>query len=341
MRHAVIALLLWGAASAAYAKELTIFTDRQERLIVFLLAAFEVESGVKPRVTYGEIEDLIDIYARDGELPYDVVLTRDVGAMAWFLARGVFKPVTSPKVLARVPEVYRDSKARWIAVSRRTRAFFVSADRVADGAIATYEDLADPKWKGRICSRALDHSYSVQLLTGVIAEYDLIYAQKWLDLIIGNLARAPLGSDANQIKMVAKGDCDIAIANSYVKGMLSYSETGRSALKKTRLVLPTFRKGGGLPMLTAVAVSAKTPSTESAEKFVGFLVSEAGQRIMMLLGFEHPVALGVSLEGQVAHWGDIKRPNYAYSRELTLRPVGAGIAAVRAQVARAISTTPR
>ncbi|MCI4665368.1 MAG: extracellular solute-binding protein [Neomegalonema sp.] len=318
MRMLVAAMMLLASFSAAYSKSLIIYTDRQERLVVFLVAAFEVATGVKAEVVYGDPSDLLERYKQAGRLPFDVVLTKDVGALAP-LAERLLAPIESKAVAARVPVTYRDPAKRWVGVSRRTRAIYVSAERVPAGSIRRYEDLADPKWKGRLCSRPLSHSYNQQLIAAMIAEKGGQAAMVWLEGLSANFARSPAGSDRAQIKLVAQGVCDIALANSYYRGvMLSFGDQAE-LVAKTRIVLPTFRDSGGFVMLSAAAILRGAERPKEALAFVEFLTSNTAQRIMMHLVFEHPIAPATKLAGLVAEWGEIPLQRHSVSDAIAAR----------------------
>lgn len=325
MRRLILTILAMVACNPAFARELVVYTDRQENLLMFIAAAFQAHTGVETTVVYGDIGDLEAMASEGRALPYDVILTKDVGALAPLSARGRISPIRTEQILARVAPAFRDPAGDWIGTSRRTRALHVAEGRVPEGVIGTYEELAGEAWRGRICTRAFDHSYMVQLLAAMIAERGEAYARDWATALRANLAGAPEGSDRTQIRRVAAGECDIALANDYYRGAISLAPDGEEVLARTRIVTPTFETGGGMVMLTAAARVADAENPEEAEDFIAFLLSERGQRITMLVAFEHPVVADIALEGQVAAWGDIAPPTHPVFEVARHRPLALSI----------------
>ncbi len=319
MRGVWLALVLAVAGWGAHARELIIYTDRQESLIVFIAAAFEVESGVETTVVYNDVSQIASLRHEGRSLPFDVVMTKDAGTLLPLLYSGALAPIRSEVVLDRVRPEFRDPHGRWIGLSRRTRAFHVSADRVEPGAIRTYEDLTDERWRGRICSRPLDHSYNVQLISALIANYGEDHAREWLAAVRENLVGEPGGSDRDQIRLVADGACDVALGNDYYRGILERASDGDDVLARTRLVIPTFEDGGGFAMLTAAAISRGSERQAEGEAFIEFMLSERGQRMLMSIAYERPVVADVPLDGDVAEWGDIPAPSRPVFEHIALR----------------------
>lgn len=299
-----------GAAAAAQAasdpREIIIFTDRDPRFVEFLISVFSVEYHVTPIVHYGDGEDLNIWRRKDPDFAPDVVLTTDAAWLDRYAREGGVEASQSEILFERVPEMMRDPRGLWFGLTQRARAFHVAADRVADGEISTYEELADPAWRGRICSRSLEHPDSIRLIAAMINRYGPTAARTWLSGFRANLAQPPEGDDRAQIRAVSEGVCDVAIANTDVRGLMSETGAEKDYVADTRMVIPTFSDNSTHVTLMAAAVHAKAPNPGEAVAFIEFLASDKGQRMLMKLSYEHPVAKGVDLEGLVARWGEVE-----------------------------------
>ena len=217
-------LISSGTATAVLAAgEVNIYSYRQESLIKPLLDDFKAQTGIKSNVVFAK-KGLIERMKAEGQnSPADVLLTVDIGRLTGAVSAGVTQPVKSAVLEKQIPATYRDSAGQWFGLTRRVRFVLASKERVTQNAI-TYEELADPKWKGRICIRSGQHVYNVALIASMIAHHGEVKAKTWLEGVKSNLARKPFGNDRAQAKSVYAGECDLAIVNTYYLGKMQTNE---------------------------------------------------------------------------------------------------------------------
>ncbi|MDX5297962.1 MAG: extracellular solute-binding protein, partial [Gammaproteobacteria bacterium] len=201
------------ATGAQAAQEVNVYSYRQPFLIEPIFDAFTRETGIKVNVVFAKT-GLEERLKREGKnSPADLILTVDVGRMDDLVNDGLTQPVSSEKLNTNIPASYRDPEGRWFSLTSRARVLFASRERVPEGTVKTYEELADPKWKGKLCSRSGKHAYNVALIASMIAHHGEADAEKWLKGVKDNLARKPQGGDRDQIKAIKEGVCDLAIGN--------------------------------------------------------------------------------------------------------------------------------
>ena len=290
-------------ATAATAQEVNVYSYRQPELIAPLTDAFTEETGIAVNVAYlnkGMVERLV---AEGSRSPADVILTVDISRLAAAVEAGVTQPVASAKMAENVPADFRDPAGHWFGLTTRARVVYASKDRVADGEITTYEDLADPKWKGRICTRSGTHAYMTALTAAVIYHAGEEGAKSWLEGVKSNLARKPQGNDRAQVKAIWAGECDISLGNTYYMGaMLSDAEQTEWA-NSVRLEFPEFADGGTHVNVSGVAMTAAAPNPDEALAFMEFLTSPRAQEIYAEANHEYPIAPFSEPSALVASWG--------------------------------------
>ena len=290
-------------ATATTAQEVNVYSYRQPELIAPLTDAFTEETGIAVNVAYlnkGMVERLV---AEGSRSPADVILTVDISRLAAAVEAGVTQPVASAKMAENVPADFRDPAGHWFGLTTRARVVYASKDRVADGEITTYEDLADPKWKGRICTRSGTHAYMTALTAAVIYHAGEEGAKTWLEGVKSNLARKPQGNDRAQVKAIWAGECDISLGNTYYMGaMLSDAEQTEWA-NSVRLEFPEFADGGTHVNVSGVAMTAAAPNPDEALAFMEFLTSPRAQEIYAEANHEYPIAPFSEPSALVASWG--------------------------------------
>ena len=302
-RLSTLALALTGAALPALSQEVNVYSHRQPELIQPLIDAFTAESGIAVNIAFvdkGMVERLV---AEGKRTPADLVLTVDIARLSEVVNAGVTQPVDSAVLQANIPTRYRDPGNQWFGLTSRARIIYASKDRVAEGEVTTYEDLADPKWKGRICTRSGTHDYNLALLGAVIAHDGEPAAKAWAEGIRANLARKPAGGDRDQVKAIWAGECDISLGNTYYMGeMLADPEQAEWA-NSVRIVFPTFVEGGTHMNISGVAMTKAAPNRDAALKLMEFLSSDEAQKIYAETNHEFPVKPGVPVSALVASWG--------------------------------------
>jgi iron(III) transport system substrate-binding protein len=294
-------------ASGVAAKELNLYTYREPNLIKPLLDAFTKETGIKVNTIFAS-SGLEERLRAEGEnSPADILLTVDIGRLQQAKDYGVTQAVKSPVLEKAIPASYRDPEGHWHGVSLRGRVVYASKDRVKQDAIS-YEELADPKWKGRICTRSGQHLYNVSLFAAAVAHMGEAKAEEWLKGLKANLAKRPSGGDRDVAKDIAAGVCDIGLGNTYYVGLM---QTGKDAEQKKwadaiKVIMPTFKDGGTHVNISGMAMAKNAPNRENALRFMEFMVSDPAQKMHAELNFEYPVKAGIAIDPTVAAFGTLK-----------------------------------
>ena len=316
------ALFVVGGPVAASAAEINIYSHRQQFLLQPFLDAFTAETGIRTRVVYAA-KGLAQRLLAEGEAsPADVILTVDISRLSEYADLDLLAPVDSPVLAANVPAHLRAADNRWFALSTRARLVATSVDRVAEGAIADIEDLADPQWQGRICSRKGSHVYNRALMASVIAANGAEAAEAWADGMVANFARKPQGNDRAQAKAIFEGQCDVAIMNHYYYGNMLYGDKPEQKdwAGAIRLVFTNQNGRGTHVNISGGGMARHSPNPEAARRFLEFLTTPVAQQLYGEVNFEYPVNPAVTPGGVLASWGDFKRDELAIESLATLAP---------------------
>lgn len=291
--------------SASAEGEVNIYSYRQAYLLEPLLNAFEEETGIKANVIFAK-KGLAERLEREGRnSPADVVMTVDISRINDLVERDLVASLENETLANNIPENLRHPDGKWFALTTRGRLIFASKDRVEEGEITTYEQLADDKWDNRICTRSGKHPYNIALISSMIAHHGEEETEEWLEGVKDNLARKPQGGDRDQIKAIAEGVCDLAIGNSYYYGNMLNDENQRPAAEAVRLVFPNADGRGTHVNISGIQLTKSAPNRENAIKLMEFLSTEEAQRIYAEANTEYPANPNVSPSGQVAEWGEI------------------------------------
>lgn len=308
--NTLVASLVAGSAflsTAAMAEEVNVYSYRQPELLQPLVDAFEAETGIKANVLFAK-NGLVDRLNSEGEnSPADVLLTVDVGNLDAMKQAGIWQPIPAD-ITANVPAEFVDPDGAWTALSLRARVFYVSKDRVSDEALS-YADLADPKWKGKVCTRSGQHSYTIGLVAAQIATNGEEATKAWLEAVRDNLARKPTGNDRAQVQAIFSGECDISIGNTYYMGKMQTNETEpeqKDWAASVRLVFPDAASSNTHVNISGAGLAKNAPNLDAAKKFISFLLSEKAQAIYAETNFEYPVLPGVEASDLVKSWGELK-----------------------------------
>lgn len=303
MKRALLAIALSSAALPVLADEVNIYSHRQPELIQPLLDAFTAETGITTNVAFVDKGMAERLQAEGDRSPADVVLTVDIARLKQIVDAGVVQPVQSDVLEANIPAAFRDADDQWFGLTARARIVYASKDRVADGEVTSYEDLANPKWKGKICSRSGTNDYNVALLSAYIAHHGAEAAKTWAEGVKANLAKKPEGGDRDQVKSIWAGECDIAIGNTYYMGQMLKDPEQKAWAESVRIVFPVFDGGGSHMNISGVAMTKSAPNKEAALKLIEWLSSDAAQKIYAETNNEFPVKPGVPASELVQSWG--------------------------------------
>lgn len=285
------------------AEEVNVYTYRETKLVEPLFAAFTQSSGVKVNVISASSGLEQRMKAEGANSPADVLLTVDIGRIDEAVQAGVTQPIRSEIIDKTVPAQYRDPDGHWAGISMRARVIYASKERVKQDAI-TYEELADPKWKGKICIRSGQHIYNNALFAAYIARHGEAKAEEWLRGVKANLAQKPSGGDRETARDVAAGKCDIGIGNTYYWALMNDRETDKKAwADATKVILPTFAGGGTHVNLSGVLLAKNAPNKANGIKLIEWLAGEDAQRIYADANYEYPVRAGVAVNPTIAGYG--------------------------------------
>ncbi|WP_298499814.1 Fe(3+) ABC transporter substrate-binding protein [uncultured Maritimibacter sp.] len=323
LRTTVAATALVATALPAFA-DVNVYSYRQPELIQPLVDAFTEKTGTAVNVAFLNTGMVERLQAEGDRSPADVVLTTDISRLVELVDAGVTQPVDSAVLKEQIPENLRATDDQWFALTTRARIVYASKDRVADGEITTYEDLTDPKWQGRICTRSGTHPYNVALAAAMVVHHGEEYTKEWLEGLKANLAMKPQGNDRAQVKSIWAGECDISLGNTYYMGeMLADAEQTEWA-NSVRIVFPTFEDGGTHVNVSGVAMTKAAPNRDDALAFMEFLASDEAQAIYAEAVSEYPVDANVPASDLVQSWGsftpdDLSLPELAAARPAALR----------------------
>lgn len=302
MRHALILALALGAAPAV-AAEVNVYTTRQPDLIQPIFDAFTARTGTTVNVLYAE-KGLIERLAAEGDRsPADLYITADTASVTAATEAGLTQAHGSATVDAVVPAALRDPAGHWFALTQRARIVYAAKDRVAPGAVTTWEDLADPKWRGKICTRPGAHSYNVALIAAMIGHRGVDAAKTWLEGLKANLARIPQGNDRAQVKSVWAGECDIAIGNTYYMGKMLEDPEQQAWANAVTPTFPVFEGAGTHLNISGAALTKSAPNRDAALSLIDYMLSPEAQALYAQVNYEYPVRTDVAPSPVVAAWG--------------------------------------
>ena len=301
----LIALL----AGQAAAQEINVYSSRHYNTDQALYDEFTENTGIKVNLIEAKGDALIERMAAEGESsPADVFITVDGSRIARAVEAGLFQPIMSEALTAAVPENLRHPDGHWFGLSTRVRSIIYAKDRVDPSEIISYEDLADPKWADKICIRSSSNVYNQSLVASMIASDGLEAAETWANAIVANMARPPQGGDTDQIKAVAAGECDVAIANQYYLARLIRSDKAEdnAVADAVGIIFPNQDGRGAHANVTAAGVAAHAPNKDAAVQFIEYLVTPSAQAYFAEGNNEWPVVDGVKLSPVLEAWGEFK-----------------------------------
>jgi iron(III) transport system substrate-binding protein len=295
-------------ATAEEAGEVNVYSYRQPYLIDPLFKEFAAETGIKVNVIFAEKGLIERIQAEGRNSPADVLLTVDVGNLTQATDAGIAQPIESAVLDAAIPPAYRAADKRWFGLTHRARVVYASKERVKLDKI-TYEDLADPKWRGKLCIRSGQHVYNVALIASMIAAHGEDWTEQWLRGMKANLARKPAGDDRLQVKGVYAGECDIAVGNTYYMGAMlknNKEPEQKEWANSVYILFPNSDDRGTHVNISGAVVAKYAPHKDNAVKLLEFLASNKGQEMYADVNNEYPVKEGIPWSPLVKSWGEFK-----------------------------------
>lgn len=297
------------AAATTDAGVVNLYSARHYDTDAQIYEQFTEETGIKVNLIEGESDELIERIKTEGaNSPADVFITVDAGRLWRIQEEGLLQPVDSEVLMERIPENLRQPDGYWFGLTKRARVIVYNKDTVNPSELSTYEALAEPKWDGRVCIRSSGNIYNQSLLGSMVETMGTEATEKWAEGLVANLAREPEGGDTDQIKAVASGQCDVAIANHYYWARLAKSEdaTEQEIANQVGIFFPNQDGRGTHVNISGAGVLATAPNPDNAIAFLEYLTSPEAQEIFALSNNEYPVVSGVKTDDTVLGLGDFK-----------------------------------
>ncbi len=288
--------------------ELNVYSARKEAYIKPLLDQFAKQHNVQVNLVTSKADALIQRLANEGKnSPADVFITTDAGRLYRAKDAGLLQKITDKSIIQLAPQQYRDPEGYWLGLSVRVRAIIYNDEHVKVTELSSYENLAAPVWKNRICVRSSNNIYNQSLVASLIAHHGVEDTQSWTNNFAANLARKPQGGDRDQVKAVAAGQCDIALVNSYyLASMINGSEQEQAAAAKVKLFWPNQSNRGAHINISGIGITKHTKHVELANKLIAFLFTKEAQAWYGNVNFEYPVVEGLELNQTLKNWGPFK-----------------------------------
>jgi iron(III) transport system substrate-binding protein len=325
-----IALVLLIAPLAALAQgEVNVYSARHYDADQLIYDAFTEQTGIEVRVLQGSSDQLVERIKREGVAsPADVLITVDAGRLWRAEEDGLFQPVDSAVLDQRIPANLRHPDGLWFGFSQRLRLIYYSKDRFDAARVQRYEDLADPSLGDVICIRSSNNIYNQSLLASMIEAHGAAEAQQWVEGMVANLARPPQGGDTDQLRSVAAGECDLAVANHYYYARLVESDNAadRRVAEQLGVILPNQDGRGAHVNVGGAGVVAGAPNADNAVKLLEFLASDEAQQLFAGGNYEYPVVDGVARQESLTELGKIRLDPVSVSTLGSLNPEAVRVA---------------
>jgi iron(III) transport system substrate-binding protein len=325
-----IALVLLIAPLVALAQgEVNVYSARHYDADQLIYDAFTEQTGIEVRVLQGSSDQLVERIKREGVAsPADVLITVDAGRLWRAEEDGLFQPVDSAVLDQRIPANLRHPDGLWFGFSQRLRLIYYSKDRFDAARVQRYEDLADPSLGDVICIRSSNNIYNQSLLASMIEAHGAAEAQQWVEGMVANLARPPQGGDTDQLRSVAAGECDLAVANHYYYARLVESDNAadRRVAEQLGVILPNQDGRGAHVNVGGAGVVAGAPNADNAVKLLEFLASDEAQQLFAGGNYEYPVVDGVARQESLTELGKIRLDPVSVSTLGSLNPEAVRVA---------------
>jgi iron(III) transport system substrate-binding protein len=311
MRLRTLTLVLAALFTAnASAQELNLYSSRHYQTDEALYSGFTKATGIKlNRIEAGEDPLIARIINEGAASPADVLVTVDAGRLWRAEQSGLFQPVQSKVLDERLPANMRNPNNQWFGFSARARVIIYNKASVNPADVQNYEDLANPKMKGKVCTRSGSHIYNLSLMSALIEHNGEAKAEQWAKGIVDNFARSPKGGDTDQILAVASGECGVAITNSYyyVRLMKSTKPEDQKVVAATGLIWPNQKTTGTHMNISGAGVIKTAKNKDAAIKYLEYLTSNEAQTYFAEGNNEWPVVKGAVLNNkELASLGNFK-----------------------------------
>ena len=292
--------------------EVNVYSHRHYDTDKKLFKMFEEKTGIKVNVVKAKASALIKRIESEGKKsPADVLITVDAGRLYQAKEKDILQAISSEYLNTNIPVNLRDTDNKWYALTKRSRVALHTIGSDVASKLVTYEDLAKPEFKGQIMVRSSNNIYNQSLMAAMIAHHGEEYSLKWAKGVVANMAKAPKGNDRYQVKAVANGIGQIAIANTYYVGKMvdNKDASQREAVKKVKVLFPKFENGGTHINVSGAGVAKYSPNKDNAIKFIEFMASKEAQKLFAQGNYEYPVLKGVKASELVSSWGSFEDDN--------------------------------
>ena len=309
LRFLAVAVITFVTVGSSFAKEVNLYTSRHYDSDDALYQKFTDATGIKVNVISGKGKALMERLASEGaSSPADVFITVDAGNLWKVQKDGMFQSINSSMVDNIVPANLRGPNNEWVGIAKRSRVMYYNPVTVSSDEMEglSYEDLSDPKWKGRVAIRSSGNMYNQSLVSSLIANHGVDATEAWAKDFVGNFARKPEGNDRAQIMAVANGEADIAVANSYYIGLMLSGKKGeeqQSAARKVELHFPGQNGRGAHINVSGAGLLKNAPNKGNAVKFIEFLLTDEAQSHIVNNTYEFPMREGVAPSDLIAQFG--------------------------------------
>ncbi len=307
--YSTISLSMLLFASVASAAEVNIYSARKEDLIKPILEKFEQDSGIEVNLVTGKADALLQRLISEGKhSPADILITTDAGRLYRAKNAKVLQNIKSEILNTSIPEQYRDPEGYWFGLTLRARPIVYAIERIKPDQLSSYESLANPKWKNKICIRSSDNIYNQSLVASILAHLEEEKTLAWAKSFVQNFARPPQGGDRDQVKAVAAGQCDLAVVNNYYLGKMltSKDQSEVSAAQKVNIFWPNQENRGTHVNISGAAITASARNKEAALRLLEFLVSDTAQQWYAEKNLEYPIKPGIKPSEILQAWGEFK-----------------------------------
>lgn len=293
--------------SALQAAEVNVYSARQQELIKPLLDKFTASTGVKVNLITGKPDELLTRIRQEGRnSPADVLISTDVGRLYRAKQQGLLQPVDSALLTSQIPAQYRDPAKLWFGLTMRARPILYVPAKVNPAELSTIENLADAKWRGRICIRSSDNVYNQSMVAGMIATIGAEATAKWAADFAKNFAQPPKGGDRDQVKAAAAGVCDIAIANTYYLAAMLEDPADKAAASSVKVFWPNQQDRGAHVNISGAAVLKHAPNQAQAKQLLEYMVGAEAQQWYATANHEYPVLASVPVSPVLQGFGPFK-----------------------------------
>ena len=319
----LLLITIIGFTNISIAKEVNVYSYRQPILIDPFFEEFTKTTGIKVNVLHAKKGLLERVVAEGANTPADLVLTVDIARLSQFVQKDLLMEVNSVILNKNIPPHLRDSNNKWFALSKRARILAVSKDRVSNNSIKNIEDLADPRWRGKICTRPGSHDYNRSLLASIIAANGEKKAEEWASNLVLNLARKPEGNDRAQAKAVHEGVCDIAVMNTYYFGKMKFNEKNpeqKEWAKSINLIFTNQDNRGNHINVAGGGVVKYSKNKDNAIALLEFLTQPEAQILYSKMNYEYPVNPNVEPSKELSSWGVFVEDQLPVERLAELAP---------------------